>query len=144
MNWGHGVTIGFVLFAGYILYFVFVSFNRNFDLVSDDYYAQEVAFQDRIDDTKNGLEIKDEITIKHNDNQLEVNFPIEVAKQITKGNIHFFRPSDKKLDLEISLDLDENGLLSIPLEKFVQGRYEAQISWDANGKSYYVKKDIFI
>lgn len=144
MNWGYGIITGFALFATYILYFVFSSFNQRIDLVAEDYYAREVAYQDRINDMENASAVKDDIAVQHTGTGVQISFPWELKNTITSGNVHFFRPSDVQKDFIVPLKLDEQSMLHVPGEKFFAGRYEVQISWQADGKSFYVKKDLFI
>lgn len=144
MNWGYGIIIGFVLFAAYILYFVFSSYNHSIDLVAEDYYAQEVAYQDRITGIQNASAVSDDIGVQCTRTEVVVTFPEEWKNAITAGTVHFFRPSDVNRDVIVPLELDEQSALHVTGEKFQAGRYEVQISWQADGKSYYVKKDLFI
>lgn len=143
-TWGHGITIGFALFVVYILYFVFTSFGMSIDLVSEDYYAQEVKYQNRIDQERNALDIKDEIHVSSAGSEIKIAFPEEWKDAIELGSVHFFRPSNVDLDVRIPLRLDENAQLTVPLDKFVAGRYEVQLYWEAKGKEYFVKKDLYI
>ena len=53
MNWGKGVTIAFILFVGFIMFMVVGAFRENFDLVSDDYYLEEINYQDKINQKAN-------------------------------------------------------------------------------------------
>ena len=55
LNWGHYIVIGFIGFVILILFMVFRSYQHNNDLVSEDYYAEEIAFQDVIDKKSNFL-----------------------------------------------------------------------------------------
>lgn len=144
MNWGHGIIIAFGLFVAYILYFVYASFQQNIDLVSEDYYAQEVAYQQRIDDTKNAVDVKGQIFISRNESEVVVTFPIEIREKITTGEVHFFRPADQQMDFKIPLQLDAAASLRVDGAQFSAGRYEVKISWKEGEKAYFVKKDLFI
>ena len=44
MNWGKGITIAIVLFMGFIISFVVRAFNRDSDLISDNYYEEGLAY----------------------------------------------------------------------------------------------------
>ena len=144
MNWGHGIIAAFALFVGYILYLVTGCLNEEVGLVADDYYAQEVAYQDRIDHTNNARAVKNDITIVHNANQVIIEFPEEWQKVLEQGEVHFFRPSDQSLDLKLPLSLDGNGQFRVNSGSFKSGRYEVKLSWTTEGKGYYVAKDLFI
>lgn len=144
MNWGHGVAIAFILFAGYILALVTGCLNQEIGLVAEDYYVQEVAYQSRINHLSNAEEMKNTIDVTRNETQVVIDFPLEWKPKLESGEVLFFRPSDNKLDLKLPLVLDENGQFRVNGENFKPGRYEVQLSWFVGEKGYYVKKDLFI
>ena len=143
-NWGHGVTIGFALFVVYILSFVYRSYNQNIDLVAEVYYAQEVAFQDRIDETANAEQFKEDLLVTRTDGYIEFTFPQAVTSSIKSGEIHFFRPSDKAMDIKLPLELNDSGMVRVPTQILSQGRYQVKFSWNANDKAFYLSKDVVI
>lgn len=51
-NWGKGIVLVYSLFVLGILYLVYQSKQQKLDLVYDDYYAQELMFQNQIDATQ--------------------------------------------------------------------------------------------
>lgn len=141
-NWGHGVTIGFTLFVIYILSFVYRSFNENIDLVAEDYYAQEVVFQDRIDETQNAKIYADLISATKIDAQVILEFPKEFQTNGFEGEVHFFRPSDKSLDLKFPLELNDDAQVMFPSQLFKTGRYEVKIHWSMGGENFYLAKQV--
>ena len=144
MNWGYGVMIGFVLFAGYILALVTGCFQQDIDLVSEDYYVQEVAYQKRIQDIENAKPFEDQILISRDQEQVSVQFPQGISNLISKGSVQFFRPSDVKKDILIDLATMENGEFSVPLSQLSAGKYEVHIHWEVEDQGYFVKKILFI
>lgn len=144
MNWGHGIIAAFTLFAAYILFLVFSCIDQDVNLVAEDYYAQEVAFQDRINNTENALSIKDEISVKHEGSQVVISFPETLKGQITSGKAHFFRPSSEAHDVVLPISLDANSQMRLNASSLKTGRYELKLSWESNGKGYFVQKDLFL
>ena len=55
-NWGTGIVLAFIGFISFIMYFV-VNMNTDkkldHDLVTEDYYKQELKYQNDIDKEKN-------------------------------------------------------------------------------------------
>ena len=45
MNWGNRIILVFVCFIAFILSMVTRAFQQDFDLVAEDYYAQELNYQ---------------------------------------------------------------------------------------------------
>lgn len=143
MNWGHGIIIGFGLFVAYILYFVFASYQQEMDLVSEDYYAQEVNYQDRIDQTENGLQWENEVQLEGVASGLQITFSESALAGLSQGTVKIFRPSDVKLDLTLPLTLDTAGQMTIPAQLIKQGRYEVQFFWETSNGPVYLKKDFY-
>jgi nitrogen fixation protein FixH len=143
-NWGHGIFIGYVFFVVYILYFVFKSFSHDVDLVADDYYAQEVAFQDRIDQTSNAIKWDKDIQLEKVENGVRLSFSKEAKAEFSEGTIYFFRASDEKMDIRLPITLNQQGEFTIPYQLLNDGRYEAQLSWKGVDEEYFIKRIIFI
>ena len=143
-TWGHGITIGFTLFVVYILSFVYRSFNENIDLVAEDYYAQEVVFQDRIDETQNAKIYADLISATKLETEVVLEFPKEFQENDFEGEVHFFRPSDKSLDPKFPLRLDDSAQVTFPSQLFKEGRYEVKIHWSMEGRNFYLAKQVYL
>ena len=76
MNWGKGLALALGIFAlgmGFTVYKVITL--QGHDLVTEDYYAQEIAFQDKIDQTKRGLMLEDKAQLHLSDGQLVLHLP---------------------------------------------------------------------
>ena len=70
-------------------------------------------------------------------------FPNEFIPNKIKGNVSLYRPSNKKLDFEIPISLS-NPTLLIPKSKLVGGRWDINMEWQYDGKSYLTKDVIYI
>ncbi|WP_371877551.1 FixH family protein [Aquimarina sp. Aq78] len=69
INWGTAIVLVFIGFISFILYFV-VKMNINsdyeHDLVTEDYYKQELAFQNEINAEKNSKTLLKDVIVKKN------------------------------------------------------------------------------
>lgn len=147
MNWGAGIIIVFVfiLFAFGMATMVFIAMNSGVNLVADDYYQQEVEFQDRIESTKNAQNIEKLITLSFDTEQqmIELQFPENMNFQ--QGNIHFFRPSNYRLDKKIELNLDQENKQTIPFTLLNEtGLWRVKIEWKEGEKGFFVEKSLVI
>jgi hypothetical protein len=141
-NWGTKIGIVYTVFVLFILGMVYLAFGEKFDLVTEDYYAQEIAFQEKID-SKNRLNNLDkELNIKLESGELIIYFPHGVNTQI-QGKVNCFRPSDENKDFEVKVNTTA-AKQSIPLEQFVKGKYTLKIDWKAEDEHYYTEQIIII
>ncbi|MEM1134550.1 MAG: FixH family protein [Bacteroidota bacterium] len=143
-NWGHGIAIFFTCFVVFILTAVFTSTKENIHLVTEDYYAKELAYQERIDEINNAKSLNTQVKMNVVDGSLQITFPKEVVSADITGNIHFFRPSDSKLDQLFTISLNELGVQDIKLNDMVKGHYRIKLDWVAKGQAYFFEEPIFI
>ncbi|WP_304138651.1 FixH family protein [Mesonia mobilis] len=144
LNWGVGIVITIACFIGFIMFFVIkMSTDKKYDhdLVTEEYYKQELAYQDQIDAQQNSARLAKNIQVEVTAEGIQILFPSE--KQNIKGEVSLYRPSNKKLDLEIPISL-ENQQMLIPAEKLVEGKYKLSINWKSNKTTYLYKKDLQI
>ena len=50
MNWGHKIIAVYVVFIAGMIFLVFKSSRQNIELVTEDYYAKELVYQQKIDE----------------------------------------------------------------------------------------------
>ena len=144
INWGTGIVLAFVGFISFILYFV-INMNTNdkydHDLVTEDYYKQELEFQTEIDKENNARSLESNLSWKKTPNGILILFPETLkAKEIT-GKVFLYRPSNKQFDFETTISLSNHYLL-IPDKSLLDGRWNIKVDWQYNGKSYLYKKQI--
>ncbi|MFD2726821.1 FixH family protein [Hyunsoonleella rubra] len=144
INWGTGIVLAFVGFIGFIMYFI-VSMNiddrYDHDLVSEDYYGEELKYQEDIDKLKNAKTLTTNISYSKSSEGLRINFPSDIDFKKITGKVFLYRPSNKQLDFETSISLS-NPYLLIPDNRLVDGRWNIKIDWQYRGKSYLFKEAI--
>ena len=144
MNWGKGITIVIVVYCSGILFLVYKTIGVDFDLVTDDYYAKELAYQDQIDKMKNVKSLGQDVFIKVLSGNVELRFPMELIEGPISGDLLFFRPSDKSLDRTMPLELDSAGNMNIATSDMTPGVYSLQIEWQAKGVEMYSEESVYL
>ncbi|GAA4275442.1 FixH family protein [Aquimarina mytili] len=142
INWGTAIVLAFIGFISFIMYFV-IKMNTNekysHDLVTEEYYKEELAFQKEIDAEKNAKALKNNITLKKTSYGMLITFPEEKKFDKISGTIFLYRPSNKKLDFEIPISL-QNNIYLIQDEYMIEGRWNITIDWQYESTSYMFKK----
>ena len=139
MHWGHGIAIFFTCFVAFMIFMVVKSFQQNIDLVTENYYEQELKFQQQIDKIHNTKKLDEQVTVRLEDEGLLITFP---DLESIKGHIQVFRPSDAQFDLERTIDLDGHNRQSISTASLPAGFYRIKIDWNAEGKEFYTEETI--
>ena len=144
INWGTGIVLAFIGFISFIMYFV-VSMNTNdkfdHDLVTEEYYKEELAYQNEIDKLNNAKTLENDITYNITIEGLVIQFPQNLDIEKITGKMFLYRPSNKQLDFETSISLSKTHLL-IPDKRLVDGRWNIKVDWQYKGKSYLYKASI--
>ncbi|SNA87006.1 putative cytochrome cbb3 oxidase maturation protein CcoH [Flavobacterium psychrophilum] len=146
INWGTGIVIAFALFISFILYFVFkVQSNAKYDneLVVEEYYKHDAKFGDEMIRAENAQDLKLKPIITVAAEAISIVFPNTFIPKKIKGKVSLYRPSNKKLDFEIPISLTNTTLL-IPKKSLVGGRWDINMEWQYDGKSYLTKEIVYI
>ena len=143
MNWGKSITIVIILFMSFILFMVFKLASTKVDLVSEDYYAQELVYEDEIQARSNALNMGDEVLLVQEKDIIRITFPEAAIPSDSIGYIHFYRPDNAQFDHQFTPAANEIAY-TIPREKVVPGRYKVKVKWVSNGEAYVTEKQIFI
>ena len=144
INWGTGIVLAFIAFIGFIMYFIItmnVSDKYDHDLVTEDYYAEELSYQNDIDKLNNAKDLIENVYYVKTVDGLKINFPKDLDYKEITGKVFLYRPSNKQLDFETPISLS-NPYLLIPDKRLVDGRWNIKIDWQYNGKSYLYKASI--
>ncbi|MBT8298224.1 MAG: FixH family protein [Maribacter sp.] len=144
INWGTGIVLAFICFIGFILFFVVkmsMDDRANHDLVTEDYYKEELSYQKEIDAENNANELSSKLKIRKTPEGLIVEFPKDLNLEKIKGTVSLYRPSNKHLDFDLPISLSNTHLL-IPDKRLLDGRWDIKIAWQYLGKPYLFKKNI--
>jgi hypothetical protein len=143
-NWGTGLVLAMISFIAFIMYFVITMSTDNkyrHDLVTDEYYAKEMVYQNEIDAETNTNNLAEKIISKKLNSGWKITFPNELNPSKIKGKIFLYRPSNQKLDFEIPLELSSSNLL-IPDKNLIDGRWNITLEWTYEGKPFMYKEEI--
>jgi hypothetical protein len=143
MNWGHKIIVVYVVFVAGMVFLVYKSSQQNKDLVTEDYYAKELVYQQKIDQSKRVGALSAPVEIQVINHELTIHFPRDFAAKKITGDAVLYCPSDERKDMTHSFDLtDERVSIAIPAN--YQGLFYVKINWNAEGVTYYYEKKIVI
>lgn len=139
ITWGSGIAIFYISFMVIILAIVIYSAQFNLNLETEDYYAEELKYQEIIDKklNANGLELKPKIYKRNG--KLTVEFPDNAE---IEGTLVMFRASDNRLDRSFAIQLNDSGYQFIEIDDMRQGRWKAKLDWNDGEKEYYLEESV--
>lgn len=144
MSWGWKIVVVYSLFVIMTLSMVFFFMRQKVDLVADDYYKQEIEYQDKIDKISNARSLREPIsfTFSSQEREIQLKFPKAHIDQGIAGEVRLYRPSDSDEDKGFDIKPNTNGEQVIAVGSLKKGMWRVKISWTSAGKGYYDEKVI--
>jgi nitrogen fixation protein FixH len=133
----------YLLFVAGIINLVVQASRQNIDLVTENYYAEEIQYQQRIDEKNNTQSLSAQLEINVHQGVLTVSFPEEFSQKELKGEVQLYCPSDAKKDLSRNLQMESNKMM-ISLPEQNQGFHQLKVKWEAEGVKYYFEKNLML
>lgn len=143
MNWGHKIIIVYAVFVTGMLFLAFKSSKQNIDLVTEDYYAKELQYQQRIDESKRTALLSAPVNFEMVNHQLTIHFPKDFDTKKITGDVALYCPSDEKKDINRQFTVTDSAV-NIAIPASYHGLHYVKISWMAEGVNYYYEQKIII
>ncbi|SNZ01138.1 FixH family protein [Flagellimonas pacifica] len=144
INWGTAIVLAFVAFISFILFFVYrmsTDDRANHDLVTEEYYKQELAYQKEIDASRSASEMNAKLKVEKSEAGLTIIFPDQFDPKKIEGTVSLYRPSNKHLDIDFPISLSKTHLL-IPDNSLVDGRWDITVKWKYEGNTFMHKEKL--
>jgi hypothetical protein len=141
ISWGYKIAAVYILFVIGIITLVFKANSQDVELVTTNYYEQELRYQEVIDQKAAVSALSAAPLYTTTSGTLQVELPKEFEGASWKGNIYLYRPSDAALD--VRKDISVTGrTYTLVLPKAVPGIYTVKLAWEWGGKKYFDEKTI--
>ncbi|HLP75903.1 MAG TPA: FixH family protein [Candidatus Paceibacterota bacterium] len=144
--WPLGITLGALLCIGCYATFVIIACTHKSELVSDNYYDQEIKYQTRIDSQTRTARLATRATATYDDvaKSILVSLPAEHVGKSAGGEIVLFRPSEAGQDRTFKFAPDAVGTQVLDVADVPQGLYRLRFSWNVSGEDYFLDQKIII
>jgi hypothetical protein len=143
VNWGYKILLVYAVFVSGIMFLVFKSSSQKVDLVTTDYYAKELKYQQKINAMNRVQGLSDTVKYEMNEDKLLIEFPKDFSGTIITGNAKLYCPSDENKDVSQDFSVQDLRVV-VPVKEVNKGLYELQLSWQANDVSYYFEKKLML
>ena len=143
MNWGYKILVVYIVFIAGIVTLVYKSSVQNQDLVVNDYYDQELKYQDKIDAIVRTNNLRSPIECNIEKDDIVIHFPAEMNGLQVKASILLYSPVDEKRDIQKQFSTN-NAVIRFPLKENNKGFHKLKITWAVNRTSYYSEQQIMI
>lgn len=142
MNWGKGLALSLIAFAAMMAAFGIASARRTEQLVTEEYYAEELRYQQRIDAQERARALSAPVLMRIAGDRMELRFPPELAGKRITGTLTLLRPNDARADRKLEVAADSAGVfVSAPLRLW-PGRYDASLEWFVDGLAHHTAEKL--
>lgn len=144
LNWGQSIAIVlflFVVFIGSFVYKTLFKSEYNHALVSEEYYKEELNYQDEIDRLNNAATLNENIRIDKDSTGITIHFPSKMDYKEIAAHLKLIRNANTSYDIKKVIKLDSISYL-IPDKELLKGRYSLKLIWSIRDKSYQYNKKI--
>jgi hypothetical protein len=139
MNWGNKLILVFIAFAGLMGTLIYQCMQTNFELVSKDYYTEELRYQDKIDGMNNANKISD-VTITEGVEQVSIQLPKELDGKAVEGQAWFYCVTNASNDRKLPIELNDEGLFIIEKAALAKASYTVKLTWQVGEEKYHTEK----
>ena len=144
MSWGNKLLLVFIAFTGLMSYMTYRCVTTPVELVANEYYQDELAYQNVIDGEKNANALSRKINIRQEAGKIMVEFPPEMMSSHLTGTILFYNAANLSRDRSVKLNVLSGGKITLESSLLGPGQFTVKITWNANNKDYYSEQNIMV
>jgi nitrogen fixation protein FixH len=139
------VTFFSLAILGCTTFVVFCS-RHSADLISPNYYEDEVKYQGQIDRLQHTQQQAPLASVRYDalSKIITLSLPPEHTQAKPSGQIHLYRPSAAALDRQVRLDLNASGIQMIDAGSFRPGLWKVRVSWIVANREYFIDQPVVI
>ena len=128
--WPFAIIGAFALFISGTVCLIVLACTHGSDLVSANYYEQELKFQEHIDRVHRTEVMAASAKVAYNADNATITLRSRLPKpRRTAGHIQLYRPSSVGLDRDVKLNVDRSGIQSVDASGLEPGLWRVRVSW---------------
>jgi hypothetical protein len=143
--WPVAIIAIFVVFICSTIFLVVFACSHKMDLVSSDYYEQEIGFQRHLDQMGQAYRAQQPASIAYDPaaGRIRISCLAEPSVPVS-GNVQLYRPSAAAMDRHFKLTLDSQGVQSLDASTLRSGLWKVRVSWSVDNQDFFLEKNIII
>jgi nitrogen fixation protein FixH len=144
--WPYAIIAYFVVFITGMAAWITFAMGHDDQLVRRDYYEHEIEYQNQIDRVARtgALGTGASVIYDPRTQTIQIRLPPGTDQSAAQGRVHFYRPSDARLDQKLDLKLAADGTHQMDVSKLRSGFWKVFLSWKALGQEYYLEQPLVL
>ena len=143
--WPYAIISAFAIFIAGTIGLIVLACSHKTDLVSADYYEQEIKFQNRLDQLRRTKELNTGVVVYDaSKQQITISLPGGQSHRAVSGRVQLYRPSAAGLDRQMALVPDSAGVQIVEARDLLPGLWKVRVSWTVGDNDYFADEKIVI
>jgi len=142
--WPLAIVAAVALFVAGTAGLIVLAAAHKSDLVSADYYEQEINYQNRLDSLDRAHQLGAAAAVRYDAarREITVSLPGDHVRRPVTGQVQLYRPAAAGLDRQFKLEPDPNGVQTINVADLQAGLWKVKLSWRVEGQDYFLDQTI--
>jgi nitrogen fixation protein FixH len=135
--WPYALMAFFGVLITAIASMITFALRQDDQLVSGDYYEQELHHQQQIERVRRTQAFAGQVSVEYAGGEITVVLPAAHARQQPTGSVQLYRPSDARLDRDVKLAVNAAGRQQIDARGLRPGLWRVRVTWTAGTEEYF-------
>jgi len=142
--WPYAIIATFVIFISGTIGLIVMASTQKVDLVSSNYYEQEIKYQTRMDDLDRTKPLGATTTYDDAGKRIVILLPAGHAGKNVTGTIQLYRPAASGLDQQFKLEPNASGVQTLDAANLQNGLWKIRVAWNVAGQDYFLDQKLVI
>ncbi|HEV2209212.1 MAG TPA: FixH family protein [Verrucomicrobiae bacterium] len=144
--WPLAIILTFALFISGTIGLVVMACSQKVELVNNNYYDQELRFQNQLDRMQRANQLLAPATVSYDPVRQLIRFqlPIDQRRSPATGRLELYRPSAAGLDQRLDLHVDSDGVQAVDASQLARGLWKIRVNWRVASQDYFIDQKIVI
>ncbi len=143
-TWGTGIAITLIAFVLTMSFAVYKVMTQDFDLVTSDYYEQELVYQDKIDQKENALALGEPAKMKLTEGGLVLSLPAVLKGKYGHLELQMYCVNNEDLDFMLTKERWQVEDLTLKHQNIGSGKWIAKLTFKGEEKTFYFEPEIHL
>jgi len=144
--WPYAIIGTFIVFISGTVSLVVFSTRQKLDLVSADYYEQEIGYQKQMERVARTQAMPSQVQMNFDrvGQTIRIALPVDHASQHPTGWVHLYRPSSAHSDQDVALSLNAQGVHQLQAGTLAPGFWKVRVQWQVGEIEYFAEQGVVV
>jgi hypothetical protein len=142
--WPYAIIGVFVVFIAATVSLIVIASSNRMELVSGDYYEQEVRYQLQMESAKRTQSLggKASVALDSGRRQIVIAVPTEHVGKLADGSVQLYRPSSAGLDRRMNLEPTPEGRQFVDVSAMPHGLWKVRVQWKVGADEFLLDESV--